>query len=291
MIDPSAQFELQVLPNGRSPADEYLHQGAIWIEGRESSRYVLKFTNRSAGRVNVVFSVDGLDTVKGQPAGPSSQGYIVNPFSNIEIPGWLLDNNTAAEFYFARSGKSYVAASGNNTANTGVIGAMVFKEQVPHWQYTNDVTVQSGGWHQGATAAPSGQTSWAPGQWYELNSTNNVFKATGGTAMASTMPQSSVFHNQPVERRVGIKPQAAAVAQDVGTGFGNATEFLTVAEQFARANASHPDAVLVIYYNTLQNLQKMGIPVRTARTAYNNTSANPFPTYIPGCVPPTDWKP
>lgn len=301
MIDPSAQFELQVLPNGRSAADEYLHQGAIWIEGREGSRYVLKFTNRSFSRVNVVFSVDGLDTVDGRPAGPSSQGYIVNPVSNIEIPGWLLDNHTAAEFYFARAGKSYVAASGNNTANTGVIGAMVFKEQSQYLYIVNSPTIQSSGWYPGATSTISGQTAWTPGQWqtawtprqwYESKSTNDVFTAICGNAAASSMPQSVLAQEQPVERRVSINPQVAATTQDVGTGFGNATEFTTVATQFVRANSNHPDAILAIYYNSLQNLQKMGIQVKTVRNNYaTSNSANPFPTYSPGCVPPADWKP
>ena len=309
MFDPTAQFELQVLPNGRSAADEYLHQGAIWIEGRESSRYVLKFTNKSAGRVNVVFSVDGLDTIKGQPAGPNSQGYVVNAWDSVEVPGWLLDTSTAAEFYFAKAGKSYVASSGQNTSNTGVIGAMVFKEQQPnYYQYNTTVQPVASGWYPGATPIANPQP-W--GIWHQLNPSNGAVSRTvtidtigqnSQQAGAAVAPTTSVYHSQPVERRVsldtpqtatlGVKSSVASVSQDVGTGFGNATEFTTVTAQFNRANATQPDAILAIYYNTLQNLQKMGIQVKTARINYATaSSANPFPTYSPGCKPPGDWKP
>ena len=103
MFDPSAQYELSVCPLGRRPADEYYHQGQVWVEGREGSTYTLRFTNRSPNRVLAIFSVDGLDVVKGQPAGHLSEGYVVNGNSTLDIPGWKLDSATAAEFYFSRS--------------------------------------------------------------------------------------------------------------------------------------------------------------------------------------------
>jgi hypothetical protein len=89
-----------------------------------------------------IFSVDGLDVLKGKPAGHLSEGYVVNGNSTLEIPGWKLDAATAAEFFFSRSNKSYVAKIGGNVGNTGVIGAMVFREY--QWNfpssYTNKLT-------------------------------------------------------------------------------------------------------------------------------------------------------
>jgi len=132
MFDSSAQYQLEICPLGRRPADEYYHQGQVWIEGREGSTYTLRFTNRSPDRVLAIFSVDGLDVLKGKPAGHLSEGYVVNGNSTLEIPGWKLDASTAAEFFFSRSSKSYVAKIGGNVGNTGVIGAMVFREY--QWQ-------------------------------------------------------------------------------------------------------------------------------------------------------------
>lgn len=318
MIDPSAQFELQVLPNGRSAADEYLHQGAIWIEGRESSKYVLKFTNRSPNRVNVIFSVDGLDTIKGQPAGPRSEGYVVNANDSLEIPGWTLDDKTAAEFYFSKAGRSYVAASGNSTSNTGVIGAMVFKER-PVYQY-NQFTpmtyvstgnpmwsgslVQQGGIgvagtlnsydaSYGLTAggiaggSPAGGSPVANGGVVmNVMAQNAVASASIATPTAATQNATSSLRS--VAKSI---PTASPVTQDVGTGFGNATDFSTYKITFNRANDTVPDAVLAVYYNTAKNLQKMGINIKTSRTRYDNSTAQAFPAYSPGCTPPADWKP
>lgn len=139
MFDSSAQYQLEICPLGRRPADEYYHQGQVWIEGREGSTYTLRFTNRSPDRVLTIFSVDGLDVLKGKPAGHLSEGYVVNGNSTLEIPGWKLDAATAAEFFFSRSSKSYVAKIGGNVSNTGVIGAMVFRE----YQWRPSLTVSS----------------------------------------------------------------------------------------------------------------------------------------------------
>lgn len=268
MFDPSGQFELQVAPNGRAAADEYLHQGAMWIEGREGSKYVLRFINRSPQRVCVIFSVDGLDTVKGQPAGPNSEGYVVDAYATLEIPGWKLDSDTAAEFYFNKIGKSYAAASGASTANVGVIGAMVFREQPRYNMY--NVSFSSLG-HPGMPA----------------NLTYNPNSASGMMLSGSTTASASAA----VNGLRSIATNAVLTSQDVGTGFGNATGFATTQTQFTRANPTIPDAVLVMYYNSAKNLQKMGIQLRTKSTRYDNTSAKAFPAYNNGCTPPPGWKP
>ena len=272
MFDVSSQFELLVLPNGRSAADEYYHQGAMWIEGRESSKYTLKFTNRSSSRVNVIFSVDGLDTIKGQPAGPNSDGYVINANDSLEIPGWTLDDKTAAEFYFSKAGRSYVAASGNNTSNTGVIGAMVFKENAPYftcaqpYPYFNTTIPFTGMAQVGAN----------------INQMNIVSDLGGGAPKAGS--------NMTYGAASSSVRSMSVTEQEVGTGFGDATTFNTYKTSFDRIS-NIPDAVLAIYYNSAKNLQKMGINVKTLRSQYDNSSAQPFPAYTPGCIPPAGWKP
>lgn len=285
MFDPSGQFELQVAPNGRAAADEYLHQGNMWIEGREGSRYVLRFANRSPQRVCVIFSVDGLDTIKGQPAGANSDGYVVDANSTLEIPGWKLDAQTAAEFYFNRIGKSYAAASGANTANVGVIGAMVFREQVlqqlPQYRLLTSGAVGLGAVNPSYSLSISqsggstGLTRGSPLQltgssWNAGSSALNNINSVGVNAVASS---------------------ALSTTQDVGTGFGDATQFATAQTHFLRASPNVPDALLVIYYNSAKNLQKMGIQLRTRSTRYDNSTAKAFPAYDNGCTPPPGWKP
>ncbi len=289
MINSSAEFELMVCPNGRATADEYLYQGNIWIEGRENSKYTLKFINRTPLRINVVFSVDGLDTIKGQPAGPQSEGYVVNGNDSIEVPGWTLDNNAAASFYFAKAGKAYVAASGNNTSNTGVIGAMVFKEMPQAYAYpyyppyrTTGIFSTSGGTGVGGQIYNQTSNMKAPGVSisevdYSMMPMNIAAQSMGDATSAVAQISSVITRS--------ISP----VSQEVGTGFGDAVTFNTYQVSFKRLNETVPDAILAIYYNTAKNLQKMGINIRTVHTKYDNSSANPFPSYRPGCKPPPGW--
>lgn len=275
MYDTNGNFELQVCPNGRASADEYLHQGSIFIEGREGSKYTLRFHNRTHRRVMVILSVDGLDVIKGQPAGPNSDGYLVDAQSSIEIPGWTLDNQTAAEFYFARIGKSYASASGANTNNVGVIGAMVFREKeiryYPQPFYSNPYSIATSGW---------------------AGSDSGMLSASGITRSTSNR---RVDQTNSGWNTVGMNSVKASssVTQSVGTGFGDATQFNTSTVQFERAHPTVPDALMVMYYNTARNLQKMGIQIRTKSSRYDSSNAQAFPAYtnVNGCKPPPGWNP
>lgn len=296
MFDSSGQFELQVCPNGRAAADEYLHQNTMWIEGREGSRYVLRFINRSPGRICAIFSVDGLDTIKGQPAGPHSEGYIVEPHSSLEVPGWKLDDSSAAEFYFNKIGKSYAATSGASTSNVGVIGAMVFKEAVyqPYvWSGMQAFPLLASGGGGGGMqsslslngptglAGPLGPQGMVGGAGMSYGCTTASAANSGQSTIGSTAISANAISAKGMIR--------SAVSQDVGTGFGDATEWHTTQATFNRS--SMPDAMLVLYYNSARNLQKMGIQLRTKGTRYDNTSAKAFPAYQNGCTPPPGWKP
>jgi hypothetical protein len=276
MFDPSAQYELAVCPKGRRPADEYYHQGQVWIEGREGSTYTLRFTNRSPNRVLVIFSVDGLDVLKGQPAGHLSEGYVVNGNSTLDIPGWKLDNATAAEFFFSRSNKSYVAKIGGNVNNTGVIGAMVFREAQPV-QWTQPLT------YTATTGFPYTQ----PASW-GIN-TSGWNGHPGVPASLNNMSVGSVSYTGTSTRSVGALSQNAS--QDVATGFGQATAWNTVNTTFNREHATIPNAIMAIYYDSAKNLQRRGIVLRSKYGT--DTSNNPFPAYTSstGVTPPPGWKP
>lgn len=272
MFDPSAQYELTVCPRGKRPADEYYHQGQVWIEGREGSNYTLRFTNRSPNRVLAIFSVDGLDVLRGKPAGHLSEGYVVNANSTIDVPGWKLDNENAAEFFFSRSNKSYVAKIGGNVNNTGVIGAMVFREAAPAY-YQQPFTF---------TATPQIQPNWSISNTSgavnaSLVDLNNItVGSVARSARSWSMPSNST--------------QTSFASQEVGTGFGPATAWNTVNTTFARENPTVPNAIMAIYYDSAKNLQRMGIVLKSK---YTTSSNNPFPAYTSntGAVPPPGWKP
>src|SRR5665213_2949560 len=98
------QFEFSVRVNGRPVTEFRDDKSAIWIEGRKKSNYKLVFKNNTASRVKAVFSVDGLNVLTGDATW--SDGYAVNAWSEIEVPGWRKDKDGVAEFYFSSQERS-----------------------------------------------------------------------------------------------------------------------------------------------------------------------------------------
>jgi hypothetical protein len=190
MLDSTRQFEVVIRPRNRSPADEYYHNGAVWIEGREGNNYTIDIRNNTGDTVLFIVSVDGLDVITGHPAGPQSRGYIVNPGITINIPGWRLNNQMAAEFFFSRSQDSYVNSIGGNTSNTGVIGAMVFREKKPASPF-DIVRFHSGGSYVRA------QPSSMPNQNNNISMTGSITQdvSTGFGPQVTWQTQSMPFQH------------------------------------------------------------------------------------------------
>lgn len=137
-----SNYALEVLINGR-PAKEYYKDGRAFIEGREGTQYTLKFRNNSGKRVLAVFSVDGIEVIEGKVASEYQGGYIIDPYSSIEVKGYRIDEDSVAAFRFAKTHKSYSNTVGGasfneerqvteyvkTTHNNGVIGVRVFEEK------------------------------------------------------------------------------------------------------------------------------------------------------------------
>lgn len=270
MLDNSRKYELVVRPLGRSPANEYPLNGVVWIEGRDGNRYTIDISNHSLGRALFIISVDGLDVIEGKSAGLDSPGYIVNGNSSISVPGWKLNNAEAAEFYFSRGQDSYVNTIGGNTANTGVIGAMVFSEYCPPIYQNVSIYNHCGPGTFGPGPFGSGSGGWASSAGILRNATLDSLSVTAGA--------NSICTN--------------TVNQEVGTGFGDATEWKTTEANFTKADPNNPDTILAIYYNTARNLEKMGIRLRKRNNP--GYTADPFPRYTSsvgtGCKTPPGWR-
>jgi hypothetical protein len=109
---------------------EHRHRGSTWVAGRPGERYAVRLANRSAGRVLVVLSVDGVNAISGESAAVSQTGYVLAPWQVADITGWRKSDDEAAVFYFTSLPDSYAARTGR-PQHVGVIGAAVFRERVP----------------------------------------------------------------------------------------------------------------------------------------------------------------
>lgn len=144
----SNNYSLEVLVNGR-PVQEYYKDSKSFIEAREGTEYTLRFRNNSWKRVLAVFSVDGVEVLKGKAASQADNGYIVDAFYSIEIKGYRIDEETVAAFKFSSGTQSYAVVVGaektnpktgethqeKTDRNNGVIGVRVFEEDVPDHNY------------------------------------------------------------------------------------------------------------------------------------------------------------
>lgn len=122
-------FEFEVLVHGR-PVREYPHEGSVFIEGRQGSEFTLRVRNNSGRRVLAIISVDGLSVMNGQPASRKDGGYVIGPYNSIDVPGWRVDNESVAHFFFGNLPEGYATKMGQPT-NIGVIGAVLYLERRP----------------------------------------------------------------------------------------------------------------------------------------------------------------
>jgi hypothetical protein len=121
-------YELEVVVNG-SARPVYRAGGASYVEGRLGERYTIRVHNRTGRRVEAVVSVDGRDAIDGGSASFAKRGYVVSPWSHVELEGFRLSQSEVAAFRFTTVRDSYAARTGTPWT-VGVIGVAVFPERV-----------------------------------------------------------------------------------------------------------------------------------------------------------------
>lgn len=125
---PYSSFQMEVLVNGRA-LTEYHARGRIYVEALQGAEYELRLRNSSPERVAVALSVDGLNTIDARHTSAwNASKWVIGPYQTITISGWQMSSERARRFYFTNERDSYGAKLGQ-TANLGVISAVVFRER------------------------------------------------------------------------------------------------------------------------------------------------------------------
>lgn len=233
----------------RSLLTEYPHGGSTWVAGRPGDRYAVRLHNRSAGRVLVVLSVDGVNAITGETAAVGQTGYVLEPFQAAEITGWRKTDAEAAAFYFTALPDAYAARTGR-PQNVGVIGAAVFRERVvPPRPSISRPTPFSG--RSESSRDDAGPVGSAAGR--------SSATAPGPIAADSMAP-----------------PAPAKSAERLGTGHGEREYSPIERVGFERASST-PAEVVQVRYDSHANLVAMGvIPTRWGRA-----DPTAFPDYVP----------
>jgi hypothetical protein len=218
------------------------HQGKVFVAGEKGQRYAIRIDNPSSARIEVVVSVDGRDVVSGSPADfGRDRGYVVEPFGSVTVDGFRTSMRDVAAFRFSSVADSYSARRGT-PANTGVIGVAVFHERTQPLARRSDPRDRAA---RGSAppAPPAKPRSAAPGS---------------GKAEQS----------KPAESRRGRSTDfAPAPTRELGTAFGEQMSSAVVQVAFVRRNASRPDVVTTVTYDTPRGLAARGVPIEPVLAA------------------------
>src|SRR5713226_3244573 len=124
----SRLYSVEVVDESGTALPTFEHLGRAYVLGTLGQRYLVRVTNRSAQRVEVVTSVDGRDVLDGRPAAWNKRGYIVDAYGGLVIDGFRLNQEAVAAFRFSSVPRSYAAQMGS-ARDVGVIGVAVFPER------------------------------------------------------------------------------------------------------------------------------------------------------------------
>ena len=273
-------YSFDVLINGSSVKEYSGPNGLTYIEGKKGSEFTLRIQNNSGRRILAVMTVDGLSVIDGKPASFNSQGYILDPWSSIKVPGWRLDDKEVAKFYFDASSDSYAAKIGKGN-NVGVIGCAIFEEEyIPMYSLMQQVQKEFDKVIPWPTdfpkitwtdnTYPNSHTYSTSGDTMYLRADNSNMNVTNSVNCLSTSAGYSASSQKEVER-----------GQNIGTGFGRATEHKVTTSSFKRP--SSPTLVMEINYDDRDGLKAKGVYLGPV----NQVSA--FPEEKSYCTPPQNW--
>jgi hypothetical protein len=105
------------------------HEGRAYVVGKPGNEYQLSVRNRQGAEVLAVMSVDGVNVITGETAHPQQSGYVLGPWSGVDVKGWRKNLSRTAAFYFTELSDSYAARTGR-PEHVGVIGVALYQKKV-----------------------------------------------------------------------------------------------------------------------------------------------------------------
>lgn len=285
-------YELDVLVNGKSVV-KYPHKDLVFIEGREGTEYTVRMRNNSYEKVVAVVSVDGLSVMDGEEASFDSIGYVIDPYSTVDVPGWRLDNENVARFKFGARGATYADQKGK-PENVGVIGCAVFRLKsyeivVPRQQYVKGPIKWPGPYTKKAPyTIVIGDSTYEPG-----DVTYDTCNVSGVTRTATTETSGNSCSNSCSNNSYKVTYSSNSSAMDyktestqyLGTEFGSKQQH--VVQEIVAERQPSPDAVIEIHYDSREGLEQRGINLgkslpKIARAFKDSKGV--------GCTPPKNWR-
>lgn len=218
-------IEVQVIDANHTQLPTYHHQGQHYIMGRYNQRYMLRVTNHSNQRFELVMTVDGRDIVNGQLGSYSHRGYVIDPHQSFNVEGFRRSEHQVAAFRFTTPSDSY-ASRMNSGQNIGVIGVALFSEKKRRPVYYPT--------HRNDLSAPNAGS-------IDLSPTSSSSSASLRSRSRSTSKRSERISQS-----------------EIGTRYGEELHSETEHTIFERASTK-PQHILVVHYDSESGLRKRGV--------------------------------
>ena len=103
--------------------------GRYYLEAREGCPYLVRLSNRTAERLGVVLTVDGLNVISGQRDQGRGRMYILDPWRQATVQGWRSSLQEVRRFTFVDEKASYAARSNKSNVRMGWIEVGVYREE------------------------------------------------------------------------------------------------------------------------------------------------------------------
>jgi hypothetical protein len=245
----------------------YAKNGRSYILGTPGHEYAVRIRNCTNGRVLVATSVDGVNVVSGETAAPTQTGYVLDPWSSVEIAGWLKGRDRTAAFYFTDLGDSYAARTGR-PLNVGVIGVAVFQEKAPPI-----VRRDFGSSVPRLSVEPRSDPAPLAGR---PDATDNMAQSSPAAPSRERAEMAPVEPDAPYDQA-----RAAKALGKLGTGHGRSESTYVTTVAFERATES-PVEIIAVQYDRRDNLIALGVLPRPYYA--QQRQPDPFPDatrYVP----------
>ena len=235
----------------------YNHRGRQYVAGQPGTRYAIRISNRSAGRVLAVTAVDGVNIVSGQTAAWGQTGYVFEPGQSYDLTGWRKSDQQVAAFAFTSLPDSYAARTGR-PLDVGVIGVAVFRERP-----------------QPVIVAPP----WSGFDSRERDSSSAAGRSSGTAAPPRSAQAPAAAAELQSEKSASDRAEPRG---RLGTAHGEREYSQVSHTSFERASAT-PDEIVSIQYDRYENLVAAGI---IAPRRWQQPRPMPFPgsrepAYVP----------
>lgn len=236
-------YSMEILIGGE-PVYEYATRGKSYVEALKNREYSVRLRNRTAERIAVALSVDGLNSIDARTTNAKdARKWVLGPYETIILDGWQVSSETARRFFFTTEEKSYGNWLGK-TKNLGLIAAAVFREK------RRPISIYNGPPYE----VPFRQREEGETRLDESKSAPAPEEQSAPMGLGEVMPAPEADQNSS-RQRSDVKPKKSD--DFAATGIGEETNHPVQQVSFDSEDA--PAAVLELRYEYRDSLVRLGV--------------------------------